>query len=173
MLPTPANAVPIGPDWLHDEARWFPRSDPLTEIPARSAIIDCELVGCDESGLPCFRTLMELGNRAPAVCLWCFDLLYLDGVRITPMSLTQRTAILNDVVNLADNERLQFSGEFNDPERLLAAGEKTGLEGIVSKRLEAARVRLSLRPHKGLAPGQDDFLVAKGDRWELFQKGRA
>ena len=28
----------------------------LTEIPARSAIIDCELVACDEAGLPCFRT---------------------------------------------------------------------------------------------------------------------
>ena len=32
-------------------------------------------------------------------------------------------AILNDLINLADNKRLQFSGEFNNPERLLAAGE--------------------------------------------------
>jgi hypothetical protein len=71
------------------------------------------------------------------------------------MPLTQRKAILNDLVNLADNERLQFSGEFSDPERLLAAGEKTGLEGIVSKR----RVRLSTREDAGLAENQDGELA--------------
>jgi hypothetical protein len=51
----------------------------LESLPARLAIIDCELVACDESGMPCFQTLMTLRNKAPALCLWCFDLLVFDG----------------------------------------------------------------------------------------------
>ena len=114
---------------------------------------------------------MELGDKAQALCLWCFDLLYLDGVRIIPMPLTQRKAILNDVVNLADNERLQFSGEFNDPERLLAAGEKTGLKGIVSKRRESAY--RSGKTRDWLKIKTVSWRAVNRDRWELFQKGRA
>ena len=194
-LPTPAKAVPVGPKSLHEakldgfraqihvedgEAILYSRNGAditkrfrsihpvLTEIPARSAIIDCELVACDESGLPSFRTLMELGNKAPALCLWCFDLLYLDGVRITPMPLTQRKAILNDLVNLADNERLQFSGEFADPERLLAAGEKTGLEGIVSKRRESAY--RSGKTRDWLKIKTVSWRAANRSRWEAFHR---
>jgi bifunctional non-homologous end joining protein LigD len=47
----------------------------IAGIPAKNAIIDCELVACDDAGMPSFRTLMELGNKAPALCFWCFDLL--------------------------------------------------------------------------------------------------
>ena len=42
--------------------------------------------------MPNCRTLMDLGNKAPALCLWCFDLLHLDGVRLMPMPLEQRQA---------------------------------------------------------------------------------
>ena len=42
---------------------------------------------------------MELGNKAPALCLWCFDLLVLDGVRLMPMPLVQRKAILADLID--------------------------------------------------------------------------
>lgn len=42
-----------------------------------STAIHCELVACDETGMPCFQTLMTLSNKAPALCLWCFDLLHL------------------------------------------------------------------------------------------------
>jgi ATP-dependent DNA ligase len=45
----------------------------LVNIRANSAVIDCELVACDDTGMPSFRTLLELGNEAPAICLWCFD----------------------------------------------------------------------------------------------------
>ena len=67
-----------------------------------------------------------------------------------PDAATQRKAILNDLINLADNERLQFSGEFADPERLLVAGEKTGLEGTS----RSGANRLSIRQDAGLAQDQ-------------------
>ena len=48
--------------------------------------------------MPCFQTLMTLGNKAPALCLWCFDLLLLDGVRLMPLPLVERKAILASLV---------------------------------------------------------------------------
>jgi bifunctional non-homologous end joining protein LigD len=105
----------------------------ISRIPVKSTIIDCELVACDEAGMPCFRPLMDLGNKAP-LYLWCFDLLYLNGVRFMPMPIEQRKAILADVIALADNQHFQFSGNFDDPIKLLETCERMGLEGIVSKR---------------------------------------
>jgi ATP-dependent DNA ligase len=70
---------------------------------------------------------MELGSNAP-LCLWCFDLLYVNGVRFMPMPIEQRKAILADVVRQADSQHIQFSGDFDDPMKL---------EGIVSKRRES------------------------------------
>ena len=57
-------------------------------------------------------------------------------VRITPLELTERKAQLADLVAAADIEHIQFSGTFSDPIKLLAACEKMGLEGIVSKCLD-------------------------------------
>lgn len=87
--------------------------------------------------MPCFRTLMELGDKAP-LCLWCFDLLYLNGVRFTPMPIEQRKAILADIIALGDSQHMQFSGDFNDPVKLLETCERMGLEGIISKRRESS-----------------------------------
>jgi ATP-dependent DNA ligase len=33
-------------------------------------------------------------TEAPALCLWCFDLLSLDGVRLMPLPLSRRKAML-------------------------------------------------------------------------------
>ena len=84
--------------------------------------------------MPSFRSLMNLGNKTPALCLWCFDLLSLDGARITPLPPVERRALLHDVITAAGTRHLQFSGEFDYPLELLAAGEKMVLEGVVSKR---------------------------------------
>jgi bifunctional non-homologous end joining protein LigD len=164
MAPTLAKVPPVGPEWLHEvkfdgwrmqlhvesgsgtlyskngsdyTSRFRALRHTIEEIPAKSAIIDCELVACDEAGMPNFRTLMEMGNKAPALCLWCFDLLHLNGVKLTSLPLHERKAQLARVVAATDDEHLQFSGDFPNPEKLLGACHKTGVEGIVSKRLES------------------------------------
>src|SRR4029078_11072325 len=108
MAPTLAKVPPAGPDWLHEvkldgwrmqlhiaqgnaalyskngtdyTKRFGALRDTIESIPVKSAIIDCELVACDDTGMPNFRTLMEMGNKAPALCLWCFARLALDGAR--------------------------------------------------------------------------------------------
>ena len=146
MAPTLAKTPPVGPEWLHevkfdgwraqvhidagaatlyskngaDITRRFRSMRPaLARVPVRSAIIDCELVACDETGMPSFRSLMNLGNKAPALCLWCFDLLHLNGVRITPLPLVERKALLADLVAMVGDKHLQFSGDFDDPTAVL------------------------------------------------------
>ncbi len=76
-----------------------------------------ELVACDDAGLPSFRTLMELGNKTPVLCLWCFDLLHLGNDSLLLLPLDQRKHMLSDVVSQADDEHLQFSRLFrrSDP----------------------------------------------------------
>ena len=113
MAPTLAKLPPTGPDWLHEvkfdgwrmqlhveqgDAALYSKNgtdytkrfralrDTIESIPVKSAIIDCELVACDDTGMPNFRTLMEMGNKAPALCLWCFDLLSINGARITAVA---------------------------------------------------------------------------------------
>ena len=64
--------------------------------------------------------------------------------------------MLADVVAAADDEHLQFSGDFDDPIRLLETCSKMGFEGIVSKRRE---FRLPLRADARLAEDQDGNLA--------------
>jgi len=110
---------------------------------------------------------MEMGNKAPALCLWCFDLLSIDGARIMPLPLSQRKTTLADVLASADDEHLQFSGDFNDPIKLLDTCQRMNLEGIVSKRRESA-----YRPgptHDWLKIKTATWRSANRDRGEMFR----
>lgn len=161
MIPTPVETAPGGPAWLHevilgglraqvhlektdvtvyglggnDISRRYPIKDTVAAIPAQSAIIECEIVACDESGQPDFRAPIE--GHPSGLCLWCFDLLALDGVRLTDWPLSERRAILNDLINAADDLGLQFSVGSDDAGKLLAAAAKMGLPGILSKRRDS------------------------------------
>ena len=194
MAPTLAKIPRTGPDWLHeakfdgwrvqvhidngevaiyskngaDYTRRLRSLKPfLQRIQVKNAILDCELVACDESGMPCFRTLMEMGDRA-TLCLWCFDLLHLNGIRLMPIPLEQRKAMLADLVALTDCERLQFSGSFDDPTKLLETCQKMNLEGIVSKRRDSA---YRSGPTKDwLKVKTASWRLANRGRWEMFRK---
>ena len=106
-------------------------------------------------------------NNAP-LCLWAFDLLYLNGVRITPLALTERKKALADVVMATDSEHLQFSGTFTDPIKLLETCDEMRLEGIVSKRKDSA---YRSGPTKDwLKVKTSAWRAANRDRWEMFEK---
>ena len=193
MVPTLAKLPPVGPDWLHEvkfdgwrmqlhvengSATLYSKNGAdfttrfralrlvLEPIPARSAIIDCELVACDDSGMPCFQTLMTLGNKASALCLWCFDLLHLNGERITPLPLTERKALLAGIVKRAGDKHLQLSGEFADPFALLETCKKMNLEGIVSKRKQSAYRSGPTRDWLKIKTAT--WRAANRNRWEMF-----
>jgi bifunctional non-homologous end joining protein LigD len=140
--------------------------DSLRALPATSAIIDAEIVLCDDDGKPDFTALME--GKPGDLCVWCFDLLELNGKGLRRRALRERKAMLRHLLNKADDHVLRFSETFPDPVRLLAAANKQGLEGIVSK--------LSYQPYRsGKNPGWikvkcAGWCEANRNRWEMFEK---
>ena len=111
----------------------------LTALPARSAIIDAEIVVCDSDGKPDFKALMD--GTPGDLCAWCFDLLEINGRGLRRRKLIERKAMLRHLLNRADDHVLRFSETFPDPIKLLAAAERQGLEGIVSKLSHIGRAR--------------------------------
>jgi ATP-dependent DNA ligase len=194
MVPTLAKIPPTGADWLHEvkfdgwRAQLHVGGDGFTlftkngadyskrlnqvgyiakAIPAKNAILDCELVACDAAGMPCFRTLMELGNKA-TLCLIAFDLLQLDGVRLTPIPIEDRKAILKTLVANVGSPYVQFSDTFDDPVELLDACARMNFEGIVSKRKGSAYRSGPTRDWLKIKTAA--WRQANRKRWELFHR---
>jgi bifunctional non-homologous end joining protein LigD len=188
--PKLAKDVPSGPEWLHEikfdgfrlqihkhgpGARLFSRNGAdftsrypriaaaAERMPARSAIIDAELVACDADDNPDFYALMF--SRPGKLCAWCFDLLMLDGEDLRPRPLVDRRRLLADILT---GETLRYSAHFEDGEKLLAAAEARGLEGIVSKRLGAAYI--AGNGCGWLKIKTASWRAANRDRHELFEK---
>jgi ATP-dependent DNA ligase len=63
--------------------------DSLLALRAHSATIDGELVACDIDGKPDFKALM---GRNADVCVWCFDLMAVDGRDVRQLPLVERRA---------------------------------------------------------------------------------
>ena len=150
----------------HDYTRRFPTiRDSLLSLPARSAIIDAEIVVCDGDGKPDFNALME--GRAGHLCAWCFDLLELNGYRERKRALIDRKAMLRQLLIKADDHVLRYSDEFANAEKLLAVATKQGLEGIVSKK--ATQQYVSGKNVGWIKVKTASWREANRDRWELFQ----
>jgi bifunctional non-homologous end joining protein LigD len=81
---------------------------------------------------------------------------------------SQRKAMLADVLASADGEHLQFSGDFDDPVKLLGTCHKMGLEGIVSKRRDSAYRSGPTRDWLKIKTAT--WRAANRDRGELFGK---
>ena len=135
---------PTGPQWLHevkfdgwraqlhkagDEVAIFTRKghdytkrfpairDSLLALPARSAIIDAEIVVCDSDGKPDFKALME--GATGDLCAWCFDLLELNGHGLGGERSSIARPCCVSLLNKADDHVLRFSDAFADPTKLL------------------------------------------------------
>ena len=62
----------------------------LRDLPAKSAIIDAEIVACREDGAPDFRALHSGNYNDGVLCAWCFDLMELNGIDLTQLPLMAR-----------------------------------------------------------------------------------
>lgn len=152
---------PTGPDWIHevkfdgfrvqihkdgDEVTLFSRRGhditkrfravavAVASLPCHSVVIDAELTACDHEGKPDFVGLLRRQNRE--LCLWCFDLMKLEGADYRGKPLWERKRELQRLVLDADEHQLRFSDDFDDPMKLLHVAEQWKLEGIVSKKVD-------------------------------------
>jgi hypothetical protein len=97
------------------------------------------------------------------VCAWCFDLMHLNGGDLRPLPLDERRGQLRNLLIEADDSTLCFSDDFPDPDKLLGAASRMGLE---RHRVEAARPALSLGTELRLDQGQDGDM-ARGEQGSL------
>ena len=157
--PVPRPEPPIGPEWLHEvkhdgfRAQLHLRDSKATvygknggdltrrfraiaaavaRLPVASAIIDAELVACNADGTPNFYAMMR--GAPHGCCAYCFDLMEFDGRSLVAAPLEERRYLLRKLLKRASIDELRLSEVFDDPQALLTACEKHGLEGIVSKR---------------------------------------
>jgi len=99
-------------------------------------VLDGEAVVFNEEGKPDFDALQKYnGHETPIMCC-VFDLLWLDGYDLMHLVLTERKAILENL--LTGNEVLRFSASFDDGGALYQQALDHDLEGIVAKRRDSS-----------------------------------
>jgi bifunctional non-homologous end joining protein LigD len=116
------------------KTRWEALAASAAEIPARSVILDGEVVASNAKGVPQFYALHTRSAGAEAIHFWALDLLHLNGADLRSLPLVDRRCRLETLMRRVDAPALMLSETFEDAPRLLAACEANGLEGVVSKR---------------------------------------
>jgi bifunctional non-homologous end joining protein LigD len=128
-----------GHDWTH---RYRSLAKALEKLPCARAILDGEVVVQDPRGI----TSLDLLERAlsdgdsHAMTYFAFDLPYLDGYDLSGARLIDRQTALEGLIGPLIDERspVQFSDHIEgDGEPLFAQASRMGLEGIVSKKVDA------------------------------------
>lgn len=204
MLATLVRALPEGPEWEYelkldgyrlqaikdgDQVRLYSRrgndftkkfsriATAVSKVKADSCVLDGEAVAVDKQGRPSFQMLQ---NRRvlPAGCslvYYAFDLLHLNGLDLKPRPLTERRALLEQV--LGNSGVLLSQSLPGTLSQIMQAVKQHGLEGIVAKRLDSKYqvgqrskfwFKLPLKPNQ-------DFVVGAyrldGARLELLLVG--
>ena len=170
MLATLSKSPPAGDRWLHEikfdgyrlqahvedgKVRLWTRGGldwtekfgdgvraALGNLPARTAVIDGELVVENESGVSEFSLLQaDLSDgRADRFAYYAFDCLYLDGYDLRETPLIRRKELLNQLVG-SGGGAIRYSSHFvEDGKLVLQRACALGLEGIVSKASQSVYV---------------------------------
>ena len=160
-LPSPVEAPPVGPGWLHeikhDGFRIMARRDSagvqlltragndfssrfpfiamaVSKLPVRSCLIDGEAIVCDETGLAVFDLIRrdDTGERA---VLCAFDLLEADGNDLRRKPIETRKALLAKLLKGSDLSLVLNEHYEEDGMIVFHEACRLGCEGVVSKRL--------------------------------------
>jgi DNA ligase D-like protein (predicted ligase) len=110
----------------------------LANLNVKTAYLDGELCGVDESGVPSFAHTQAAtdGESGARLVYYAFDILHLDGRDVSALPLIERKALLQPLA--AGKPGLQFNGhETRDGELILRHAGKLGFEGVVSKTIDA------------------------------------
>jgi bifunctional non-homologous end joining protein LigD len=136
----------------------------IAKLPAKTALIDGELVVEGDNGISSFSLLQQdlKSSRHDRMIFYAFDLLHLDGTSLADLSLARRKAALARLLH-RQPDPLRFSESLTEPgAKLLRHACKLGLEGIVSKIADA--------PYRS-GRGRDWIKTKCSDRQELVVAG--
>ncbi|MCA1245751.1 DNA ligase D [Massilia sp. MS-15] len=126
---------------------WTDRLQPLHEELVRMGLpdgwYDGEIVVHDAQGKPNFGLLQLAfdGVRTADIVYFLFDAPYCNGYDLRDVPLVERRAALEQVLKKAKSDKVRFSAEFGtDPDQLVVAACKIGLEGVIGKRRDSRYV---------------------------------
>src|SRR5262249_40339298 len=103
-----------------------------------------------------------------AVCIWGFDLLYVNGRDLRALTLHERKRQLERIVKRPRADWLQISETFADGAKLLAEAGRMRLEGIVSERADSPY--RSGKRSEWLKVKCAGWREANRERWRLFER---
>ncbi|MFC0254063.1 DNA ligase D [Massilia consociata] len=129
-------------DWT-DKLR--PLQDELEAMGLPDGWYDGEIVVHDENGKPNFGLLQLAfdGIRTADIQYFLFDVPYCGGYDLRDVPLVERRAVLERVLkrSKSTSDKVRFSAEFgNNPEELVVAACRIGLEGVIGKRRDSRYV---------------------------------
>jgi bifunctional non-homologous end joining protein LigD len=119
-----------------------------SQLSAKEAILDGEIVALDKNGMPRFQLLQPRVGRKSGIgslrghgqiVYYVFDLLYIDGHDITSCPLVERKAVLQEILKPADFVKLSEHIE-GEGEAFFKEIEKFQLEGMIAKRADSPYV---------------------------------
>jgi len=171
QLATLVDGVPQhAPDWLYEmkfdgyrlvariegeDVRLFTRNghdwsaklphlvEALRALPAKWAWVDGEIVMLDREGIPNFQSLQNAfdNDRTQDIVFYAFDLPFIGLRDLRQEPLGVRRALLQQLMDTAEDDHLRFSEAFEAaPSDLVATACRMGLEGIMAKRLSSPYV---------------------------------
>ena len=99
-----------------------------------NAIIDGEIIVANDKGISNFSDLQNWRSEADGELLfYMFDVLWLEGIDLTGLPLTERKEILRDINPGIDNLRISESFDAGAAE-FFEVAKKINLEGIIAKK---------------------------------------
>ncbi|RWE26755.1 MAG: DNA ligase [Mesorhizobium sp.] len=124
-----------GHDW---SKRYWPIVAAAEKLPAKSFILDGEMIAPEPDGRPNFQQMhSRMTWNAEQLAFVAFDILHLDGEDLRSLPAIERKAILWDLVKPAKGI-VQYSDHVEgNGAAFFEAVEKMSLEGMVSKRRES------------------------------------
>jgi bifunctional non-homologous end joining protein LigD len=119
-----------------DLGRKFPEVKDAVALNVQDAVIDGEIVALDDKGRSSFQLLQgfDMGLVRPPIVFYAFDLLRLNGKDLQNLTLEERKAKLEGLLQKPTGV-VRYSVSFtNRIEELLTRAQELGLEGLIGKR---------------------------------------
>jgi bifunctional non-homologous end joining protein LigD len=103
-----------------------------------NAVVDGEIVALNDKGVSNFGNLQNWRSEADGeLVYYVFDLLWYDGKSLVELPLTDRQAILKEILPV-DDDRIRLSKVFSAKgKEFFNAAERIGLEGIIAKKADS------------------------------------
>ncbi|MES2648098.1 MAG: DNA ligase D [Bacteroidota bacterium] len=114
-----------------DYTKKYPLVAQAIKLLKHDLLLDGEVVVLNKEGRPDFDALQKYNAHETPIFYYVFDLLWLDGYSLVKLPLTDRKAILKEIVE--GNDCLKYSESFDDANALFDEVAEREMEGVVSK----------------------------------------